>query len=95
MHDDLIGAVQWGIDQGVIDPNRAAIMGRSQSDRMAAVLEEHGKDVEYVLLNNEGHHFGRWSSNLKIYRKTEDFLAACLGGRTAGFDYYQLAAWMF
>jgi hypothetical protein len=30
-----------------------------------------------------------------MYRKTEDFLARCLGGRTSGFDYYQLGAWAF
>jgi len=32
---------------------------------------------------------------LKEYRATEDFLAACLGGRSSGFDYYQLGSWLF
>jgi dipeptidyl aminopeptidase/acylaminoacyl peptidase len=29
MHDDLIDAVQWAIDQGMVDPERVAIMGGS------------------------------------------------------------------
>jgi len=30
-----------------------------------------------------------------VYRDTEDFLANCLGGRSSGFDYYQLGSWLF
>jgi hypothetical protein len=30
-----------------------------------------------------------------MFRKTEDFLASCLGGRSNGFDYYQLVSWAF
>ncbi|WP_455368706.1 alpha/beta fold hydrolase [[Eubacterium] cellulosolvens] len=29
MHDDLIDAVQWAVDEGIADPNRIAIMGAS------------------------------------------------------------------
>ncbi len=38
---------------------------------------------------------GHWPHNLGIYRKTEDFLGECLGGRSSGFDYYELGAWAF
>jgi hypothetical protein len=37
----------------------------------------------------------RWSSDLTLFRKTEDFFAACLGGRSSGFDFYQLGSWAF
>ena len=36
-----------------------------------------------------------WKNRLKKYRATEDFLAACLGGRSSGFYYYQLRSWLF
>jgi len=29
------------------------------------------------------------------YRKTEEFLASCLGGRTGGFDFFELGAKLF
>jgi len=30
-----------------------------------------------------------------MYRAIEDFFAGFLGGRSVGFDYYQLGAWAF
>jgi dipeptidyl aminopeptidase/acylaminoacyl peptidase len=66
-----------------------------QSDRMVASLKEAGKDVEYVVIEDEGHGFGHWKNQLDYYRDAEDFLAKCIGGRSSGFDYYQLGSWMF
>ncbi len=66
-----------------------------QSDRMVAALQAAGKDVEYVVIENEGHSLGHWKNQLDFYRDSEDFLAECLGGRSSGFDYYQLGSWAF
>ncbi len=64
-----------------------------QSDNMVAALRAADKTVEYMKISGMGHGAERWTQSLKIYRKTEDFLNECLGGRSSGFDYYELAAW--
>ncbi len=188
MHDDLIDTIDWAIDEGISDPDRIAIMGRSyggyatlvgmtktpdrfacgvnivgvadlasllenvppywrnsmhlwhrvvgdpanpadradmdkrsplnfaknvknpiliihgendprvnidQSERMVRELKKYGKQVKYIPIKGEGHGFNHWKNQLKIYRETEDFLANCLGGRSAGFDFYSLGSWAF
>jgi dipeptidyl aminopeptidase/acylaminoacyl peptidase len=67
----------------------------SQSDEMVSALRKAGKQVDYVVFTGDGHGTRNWANNLKLYRKTEDFLAACLGGRSSGFDYYQFFSWAF
>jgi hypothetical protein len=37
----------------------------------------------------------RWKNLLTLYKKVEEFLANHLGGRSAGFDYYQLGMLIF
>jgi dipeptidyl aminopeptidase/acylaminoacyl peptidase len=64
-----------------------------QSQRMADALTKAGKTVDLVVYPKAGHGLHRWPDNLSFYRKTEDFLAQCLGGRSAGFDYFELASW--
>jgi dipeptidyl aminopeptidase/acylaminoacyl peptidase len=76
---------------GVHDP-RVKV---SQSVNMADALRANGKPVELVLFNKAGHGFHRWQDNMVAYRKTEDFLARCLGGRTGGFDFFELGAKLF
>lgn len=76
---------------GVHDP-RVKV---SQSLQMAEALRANGKPVELVLFAKAGHGFHRWQDNLVAYRKTEDFLARCLGGRTGGFDFFELGAKLF
>ena len=79
------------IMHGVNDPR----VKLEQSEWMVAALRKAGKAVDYVTFTGDGHGNQKWSNNLTMYRKTEDFLAKCLGGRTSGFDYYQLGAWAF
>jgi dipeptidyl aminopeptidase/acylaminoacyl peptidase len=67
---------------------------QEQSDRMVAALRAAGKDVDYLLIRGEGHRILHWQNRLTQYRAMEDFLAGCLGGRSAGFDLYQLASWL-
>ena len=67
----------------------------SHSDRMVAALQEAGKSVDYVVIDDEGHGFSHWKHEMTRFRKTEDFLASCLGGRSGGLDFYQLGSWAF
>lgn len=76
---------------GVHDP-RVSV---SQAVRMAEALRLHGKPVELVLFDKAGHSLQRWQDRLLEFRKTEDFLARCLGGRSAGFDFFELGARLF
>ena len=79
------------IFHGVNDPR----VKLDQSDRMVEALRAAGKDVEYVVVENEGHGSSHWKNRLDYFRRIEDFLAECLGGRSSGFDYYQLGSWAF
>lgn len=66
-----------------------------QSTRMVDALRQAGKEVDFVLFNGAGHGNQKWSDNLRYYRKTEDFLARCLSGRSKGLDLFELGSWMF
>lgn len=74
------------IAQGANDPR----VKQQESDQMVEALRKAGKDVEYMLFADEGHGLTHWTNRLRYYRKVEQFLAQHLGGRDAGFDYYEL-----
>ena len=63
-----------------------------QADRLVQALRQAGKPVDYVVFEREGHGLEHWTSRLRYFRKLEDFLAGCLGGRSGGFDLFELAA---
>lgn len=63
---------------------------RQDSDDVVAGLQKLGRPVEYLLFSDEGHSISKWRNRLAMWRTIEDKLAGCLGGRSAGFDYYQL-----
>jgi dipeptidyl aminopeptidase/acylaminoacyl peptidase len=67
---------------------------KEHSDELVAALKRQGKPVEYLLFADEGHSIRRWQNKITMYRKMEDFLAQCLGGRSNGFDFYQLGTWL-
>jgi dipeptidyl aminopeptidase/acylaminoacyl peptidase len=79
------------IVQGANDPRVTQL----ESDQMVKALRDSGKEVEYLLFKDEGHGIRKWTNNLTYHRKMEDFLAKHLGGRSAGFDYYQLGTLIF
>jgi dipeptidyl aminopeptidase/acylaminoacyl peptidase len=79
------------IMHGVNDPR----VKLEQSEKMVAALRLAGKQVDYYTFKGDGHGNQKWSNNLTMYRKTEDFLAQCLGGRSKGLDYYELGSWAF
>jgi len=68
---------------------------QNESDQMVAALQKDGKAVDYILFPNEGHGIRKWQNRLFFYRRLEDFLAKHLGGRSSGFDYYELGTLIF
>ncbi len=79
------------IVQGANDPR----VTQKESDQIVKALRDSGKEVEYLLFKDEGHGIKKWTNNMKFQRKMEDFLAKHLGGRSAGFDYYEIGAMIF
>ena len=66
-----------------------------QAERMVQALRQAGKPVDYLVFEREGHGLEHWTSRLRYFRKIEDFLAGCLGGRSGGLDLFELPArWM-
>ena len=57
-----------------------------QSAAMVQALRKAGKSVEYVTFADLGHSLSYWAHHLGVLRKSEQFLADCLGGRAARFD---------
>ncbi|MDD2776264.1 MAG: S9 family peptidase [Gallionella sp.] len=68
---------------------------KEQSIEMVDKLKQYNKNVDFWLVPGAGHGLSDWPLKLTQFRKTEDFLAGCLGGRSSGFDYYQLGSWLF
>ena len=79
------------IVQGANDPRVTQL----ESDQIVKALRDAGKEVEYILFKNEGHGISRWQNDLTYHRRIEEFLAKHLGGRDAGFDYYELGKYVF
>lgn len=63
---------------------------RQDSDEVVAALRALGRPVQYLSFPDEGHSVRRWRNRLALWREVEDTLAGCLGGRSAGWDFYQL-----
>jgi dipeptidyl aminopeptidase/acylaminoacyl peptidase len=55
---------------------------RDQSDTIVAALRGRGVDVDYLLMEDEGHGFLNPENQIAFHRATERFLAEHLGGRT-------------
>ncbi len=79
------------IGQGANDPR----VTQKESDQMVEAMKKAGKPVVYMLFPDEGHGLRNWQNRLRFNRKMEDFLAEHLGGRSAGFDYYELGLLIF
>lgn len=63
---------------------------RQDSDDVVNALRQRGHPVNYLVFPNEGHAISKWRNRLTMWREIEDFFVDCLGGQSAGFDYYQL-----
>ncbi|MBY7141854.1 S9 family peptidase [Virgibacillus sp. NKC19-3] len=56
--------------QGAKDPR----VVKEESDQIVAKLEEKGRDVEYLVLEDEGHGFSKRENEIKVYSLMLDFL---------------------
>ena len=65
------------IAQGANDPR----VKREESEQIVKALRERGKEVEYLLFENEGHGLLIQENRLKFFESAEKFLAKHLGGR--------------
>ena len=63
--------------QGANDPR----VKRAESDQIVAALRALGRDVEYLVMPNEGHSFLRFENETALNVAIEKFLAKHLGGR--------------
>lgn len=64
----------------ILQGARDARVHLDQSTHMVEALQKAGKSVDFVVFPKAGHNLFRWIDRLTYYRKTEDFLAQCLGG---------------
>ena len=65
------------IIQGANDPR----VKQAESDQIVVSLRDKGKQVSYLLADDEGHGFRKPVNNMAMYAETEKFLAEILGGR--------------
>ncbi|QKY71014.1 S9 family peptidase [Lentibacillus sp. CBA3610] len=56
--------------QGAHDPR----VVKAESDNIVAKLEEKGRDVDYMVLDDEGHGFSKKENEIKVYKRMLDFL---------------------
>ncbi|WOV86299.1 S9 family peptidase [Sporosarcina oncorhynchi] len=56
--------------QGAKDPR----VVKEESDQIVAKLQEQGRDVEYLVLDDEGHGFSKKENEIKVYEMMLDFL---------------------
>nr|WP_220338328.1 alpha/beta fold hydrolase [Wenzhouxiangella sediminis] len=75
-HVDRIAAPLLVI-QGANDPR----VKQAESDQIVVAMREAGLPVEYIVAPDEGHGFRGRENRLAMFARTEEFLAAHLGGR--------------
>jgi dipeptidyl aminopeptidase/acylaminoacyl peptidase len=66
------------IAQGANDPR----VKQAESDQIVEAMRKNGKEVEYMLFEDEGHGFAKPENRMKFYAVAEKFLAKHLGGRS-------------
>ena len=64
------------IIQGANDPR----VKKAEADQIIVALREKGKQVSYLLADDEGHGFRKPVNNMAMYAETEKFLSSILGG---------------
>ncbi len=66
------------IAQGANDPR----VKQSEADQIVAKLRSSGKEVEYILKENEGHGFQNEENKFELFEVVERFFAKHLGGKS-------------
>lgn len=65
------------IVQGANDPR----VRKAEADQIVIALRDKGKEVEYLLADDEGHGFAKPVNNMAMFASIEKFLAGFLGGQ--------------
>ena len=65
------------IIQGANDPR----VKQAESDQIVVSMRDSGKDIEYILADDEGHGFRKPNNNMAMWVSIEKFLAKHIGGR--------------
>lgn len=65
------------IIQGANDPR----VKKAEADQIAIAMRDRGKQVSYLLAEDEGHGFSKPVNRMAMYAEIEAFLAPILGGR--------------
>jgi len=65
------------IIQGANDPR----VKKAEADQIAIAMRDRGKEVSYLLADDEGHGFAKPTNRMAMYAEIEKFLAGVLGGR--------------
>ncbi|MBM7552050.1 S9 family peptidase [Thalassobacillus pellis] len=61
--------------QGATDPR----VVKAESDQIVKALQEKGRDIEYIVLEDEGHGFSKKENEVKVYRKVLEFFDQYIG----------------
>lgn len=56
--------------QGAKDPR----VVKEESDQIVQKLQDKGRDVEYLVLEDEGHGFSKKENEIKVYKRMLDFM---------------------
>ena len=65
------------IIQGANDPR----VKKAEAEQIVVALRNKGKQVSYLLADDEGHGFAKPVNNMAMFAETEKFLSGILGGR--------------
>ena len=64
------------IAQGANDPR----VKQAEAEQIVEALKRKGKEVDYLLFEDEGHGFSRPENRMAFYAEAEQFLSRHLGG---------------
>ena len=65
------------VAQGANDPR----VNKAESDQIVEAVRKSGKDVVYLVKDNEGHGFSNEENRFDFYRQLEEFFRKHLGSR--------------
>ena len=68
--DDINPATSLLVIQGANDPRVA----KSESDQIVKKLSDKGLDVDYMVFEDEGHGFTKYSNQIRALKKSAEFL---------------------
>jgi dipeptidyl aminopeptidase/acylaminoacyl peptidase len=66
--------------QGANDPR----VVQQESDQIVAALREKGREVEYMLLTDEGHGFSKKENEIAVYQRILSFFNQFIGSKVKG-----------